>query len=281
MDLLGLLTVFFLLLLSCGDDTGDLLAKIEKKGTIRVSTDANYAPQSFLRENGEFVGFDIDVAQEIARRLGVKAEFVTPDWDLITAGNWGGRWDMSVGSMMITTKRQEVFDFAMPPYYYTFAQLAAVDGSGIDALEDIAGQTVCVGTATTYEHWLEGDLEKLALPDESSLLASPPPDVVPHPMPTDNECVQLIQAGLFKGAFLTSNTVVETAIRKGIPIHKVGSPVFVERLGVAFDKKSTLDNTPLVKRVSEIIAKMHEDGTLRALSMKWFDGMDLTKDPTL
>jgi ABC-type amino acid transport substrate-binding protein len=72
-------------------EADDLLAEIEARGTIRVSTDPNYEPQSFLDENGEFVGFDIDVAREIAERLGVEVEFVTPDWDIITAGNWGGQ----------------------------------------------------------------------------------------------------------------------------------------------------------------------------------------------
>ena len=56
----------------------------------------------------------MDVANEIAKRLGVEVEFVTPDWDLITAGNWGDQWDMSVGSMTVTTARQEILDFASP-----------------------------------------------------------------------------------------------------------------------------------------------------------------------
>ena len=277
--ILCLLTMFSLLLFACGNDTGDLLDRIEKKGVIRISTDPNYPPQSFLKSNGEFVGFDIDVAREIANRLDVKVKSTTPGFDLVAAGNWGDKWDMSVGSMMITRGRQKVLDFAMPPYYYTFAQLAAADGSGIDALEDIAGQKVGVGASTSYESWLRGDPEGLS-PNESSLLASPPAGVTPFPLPTDNECVEFILAGRKDfAAFLTSHTVVDAAIKKGIPIHKVGSPVFVEELCVAFDKKGSFDNTRLVKRVSEIIAKMHEDGTLRAFSIKWFDGSDLTKDP--
>lgn len=185
--LLGLLVILSLLLAACGGGGDDLLAQIEDRGTIHVSTDANYAPQSYLDENGEFVGFDIDVAKEIASRLGVEVEFRTPEWDLITAGNWGGQWDMSVGSMTVTTARQEVLDFADPAYYYTPAQFAATDASGIDSLEQIAGQTVCVGVSTTYESWLNGDLEGLGLP-ETSLFADPPAGVTIIPLPTDNEC---------------------------------------------------------------------------------------------
>ena len=148
----------------------DLLAEIMSRGTIRISTDPNYAPQSFLDEDGNFVGFDVDVAKEIASRLGVEVEFVTPDWDLITAGNWGDQWDMSVGSMTITTARQKILDFATPPYYYTPAQFAAVDGSGVETLEDLNGAAVCVGASTTYESWLMGDMEGLGLPAAASML---------------------------------------------------------------------------------------------------------------
>ena len=65
----------------------DLLDQVLAAGKLVVSTDPNYAPQSFLNADGELDGFDINVAQEVAKRLGVEVEFVTPDWDLITAAN--------------------------------------------------------------------------------------------------------------------------------------------------------------------------------------------------
>jgi polar amino acid transport system substrate-binding protein len=268
------------LLAACGGSSADnLLADIEERGTIRVSTDANYAPQSYLDESGNFVGFDVDVATEIAERLGVEVEFVTPDWDVITAGNWGGQWDMSVGSMTVTTDREQVLDFANPAYYYTPAQFAAADGSGITSLADIAGQAVCVGLSTTYETWLSGDIEALGLPD-SSLYADPPADVTIVPLQTDNDCFQSIQSGRDEfSVFLTSNTVVQAAIDGDVGVSRVGSPVFSENLAVAFDKNSELSNDTLVTRVGEIIAEMHDDGTLSELSMKWFSE-DLTMDPT-
>ena len=65
----------------------------------------------------------------------------------------------------------------------------------------------------------------------------------------------------------------------GVNVHRVGSPVFSENLAVAFDKSSELDNASAVQRVGEIIQEMHDDGTLRELSMKWFSE-DLTASPT-
>lgn len=280
--LLVVVMVFTAVLLAAcgGSDEEDLLADVLERGVIRVSTDPNYAPQSFLDENGEFVGFDIDVAREIARRLGVEVEFVTPDWDVITAGNWGSQWDLSVGSMTVTTARDEVLDFASPAYYYTPAQFAAANNSGIDSLDAINGQAVCVGSATTYESWLNGDLAALGLPD-SSYFATAPTGITVIPLATDNECFQAIQAGRTDfQVFLTSNTVVEAAIAGGVPIQKVGDPVFSENLAAAVDGNSSLDSSSLVARVGEIIQEMHNDGTLSALSIKWFDGVDLTQDPS-
>lgn len=277
-----LLVVLLVSLAACtasGGGGNDLLADIEERGVVRVSTDPNYEPQSFLDENGDFVGFDIDVAREIGERLGVEVEFVTPDWDVITAGNWAGQWDMSVGSMTVTTVRQEVLDFADPAYYFTPAQFAAADGSGIENLEDINGQAVCVGVSTTYETWLNGAGDELGLPAES-FYADPPTDITVVPLSTDAECPQSIQSGRKEfQIFLSSNTVVQSAIDGGVPIHRVGSPVYSENLAVAFDKGAELDNTSAVQRVGEIIQAMHDDGTLRELSLKWF-GSDLTARPT-
>ena len=89
-----------------GDDGGggDLLSSIEDKGALTVSTDPAYPPQSELnKKTNEYEGFDIDVATEIAKRLGVDVAWQAPAWETIISGNWAGRWDASVGSM--TTHR--------------------------------------------------------------------------------------------------------------------------------------------------------------------------------
>ena len=135
---------------------GGLLDKVLKAGKIVMSTDPQYPPQSSLKTDGTYEGFDIDVGTEIAKRLGVEIAFETPSWDALTAGAWAERWDFSVGSMTITSQRQKVLDFS-DPYYFTPAQMAASTASGITTLDGLAGKTVCVGSATTYLDWLNGD----------------------------------------------------------------------------------------------------------------------------
>ena len=73
--------------------------------------------------DGSYAGFNGDVATEIARRLGVDVAFELPSFDLVVAGSWNDRWDMSVGSVTITAPRKEVLDFTRP-YAYNPAQIA-------------------------------------------------------------------------------------------------------------------------------------------------------------
>jgi polar amino acid transport system substrate-binding protein len=262
-----------MVLSACGGQAqaNDLLGQIKAKGKIVVSTDPNYAPQSFLNDKGELDGFDIDVAKEIAKRLGVTVEFVTPDWNLITSGNWGGRWDVSVGSMTITADRKQALYFSTP-YYFTPAQFAARADAGIASVDDFSGKTVCVGSATTYEDYLNS---KLALEDEK--IIKQVTGVKIQTYTTDQECIQAIQAGRkeFEGV-LTAGPTVEEGIKQGAPIVKVGDPVYYEPLAAAMDKSVSLSSDSLVAAISKAIDDMHSDGTLTNLSMKWY-GLDLTK----
>ena len=253
---------------------GGLLDKVLKAGKLVVSTDPNYAPQSAQKPDGTFVGFDIDVATEIAKRLGVTVEWATPDWAIITAGGWGGRWDASVGSMTVTSERQKVLDFS-DPYYYTPAQMAASTASGITTLDGLAGKTVCVGESTTYLDWLSGTALDFGT---LSPTTTPPAGVKTTTQKTDAECPQLWAAGRndFEG-FLSSSTTVDAAIKAGMPMVKVGDPVYAEPLAVAVDKGGP-DPSDFVAAVTTIVQDMHADGTLKGFSEKWF-GLDLTEAP--
>lgn len=248
----------------------DQLDKVKARGTLRVSTDANYAPQSFFDEKTkEWTGFDIEVATELAKRLGVKVEFTTPDWSAITAGSWADRWDASVGSMTITEDRKKVLDFTVP-YYFTPAQFAvrADLKDSIKTIDDLAGKNVCAGESTTYELYLNG---KLTFPD----MTPPPANVKVIPTKTDAECIQSIQSGRKDyDAVLTALGVIDDGISKGAPIVKVGSPVYYEDLAVALDR-SAQPNSKLLAALSDAINAMHADGTLSALSKKYY-GTDLT-----
>ena len=240
-----------------------------------MSTDPQYPPQSELAPDTElgYKGFDIDVGSEIAKRLGVEIAFETPSWDVITAGSWGGRWDLSVGSMAILKPRQAVLDFT-DPYYYTPAQMAVKPDSGITTLDGLAGKTICVAIATSYLEWLNGTLEfGIETPQ-----TPPPAGATATTLDTDRLCAEAWRAGRteFDG-WLSSVTTVQDAVDDGLPVVAVGDPVFYEPLAVAFDKSGP-DPSDMVTRVNQILADMREDGTLKAMSEKYY-GLDLTVEP--
>jgi polar amino acid transport system substrate-binding protein len=183
---------------------------------------------------------------------------------------------MSVGSMTITTPRQEVIDFTRP-YYTNPAVLSVRSDLGITSMADLAGKTICVGEATTYYDWLLGQLDLGDVTDQYVPADSVPPEGVQVvTRTTDRDCANEWGAGRqdFEG-WLTSGATTQAAIDDGIPITIVDDLVFSEPLAVAFDN-SVEDNDSLVAAVDQIIADMHEDGTLTELSMKWF-GQDLTQ----
>ncbi len=249
----------------------DHLGRIQDRGIIVMSTDPLYPPQSFLDDEGNIIGFDLDVGAEIAARLGVELVPTPQAWSVITAGNWADRFDMSVGSMTITTPREEVIDFSVP-YYFTPAQVAARADLGYDSVDDLAGQTFCVGAATTYLDWFNGDLDLGSLTPD----VTPPEGSVVVSRETDRDCANEWGAGRkdFEG-WITAAPTVQQAIDDGLPVVAVGDPIFYEPLAAAFDK-SVEDNDSLVQAVSDAITAMHEDGTLSELSIKWY-GEDLTK----
>jgi polar amino acid transport system substrate-binding protein len=254
--------------------TQDLLARIEADGVIRVSTDPAYPPQSYLNpDTGEYEGFDIDVATEIAKRLGVDISWEAPSWDLIIAGSWNDRWDMSVGSMTVTPERAQVLDFT-PAYYYTPAVVAVhQDNTTIQNVDtDLDGKTIGVCGGCTYDYFLQKTLE---IPGYTFDFVIDDANIVTYD--TDSTAVQdlTLGDGTRLDAVISSETVIQGAIDKGKPIKIVGAPVFYEPLGVAFDKSAPLDPTSLVEKVSGIIDDMHADGTLSELSNKWF-GVDYT-----
>jgi polar amino acid transport system substrate-binding protein len=252
-------------------EAGEALDRIMTAGKLVMSTDPEYPPQSSLDENNEFVGFDIEVGREIAKRLGVEIEFVTPGWDVITAGNWAGRWDVSVGSMTPTPERAEVLDFPAI-YYFTPAALAVHADSAAASPADLNGKAVGVGVATTYESYLKGELVIDAVGAPAFTYDITGADIRTY----DTDSLALDDLRLGDGTRLdgavTALPTIDAAIKAGYPIKVIGGPLFMEPLAVAIDK----GDAELGAKLTEIVTAMHADGTLSALSNQFY-GLDLTR----
>jgi polar amino acid transport system substrate-binding protein len=253
---------------------GDLLADICAKGEIRVSTDPAYPPQSELNpETGTYEGFDIDVATEIADRLGVEVAWETPDWEVLTAGSWNDRWDMSVGSMTPVNERQEVLNFTEPYSFVPAVVVVHEDSTVSDLATDLDGKKVGVCADCTYQFFLEKSLEISGY--EFNFVID---DAKVQGYDTDTTALQDLALGdgtRLDAVMTSAPTAVAFAAEN--PVKVVGDPVFGEPLAIAFDKGSELDGASLQETVDGIVADMHADGTLTELSKKWYDGIDVTK----
>jgi ABC-type amino acid transport substrate-binding protein len=112
------------------------LKKIQDAGKIRFAMSGGYPPFNYYNDKNELVGFDVDIARAIAKKLGVEFEPVTTDWNGIIEGLRAGRYDGILGSMAVTEERLKVVDFS-DPYYYSGAQLMVSKDSGINGPEDL------------------------------------------------------------------------------------------------------------------------------------------------
>ena len=261
---------------SADTTTGDALAEVCSSGSLRVATDPKYKPQSWYDvQTSTWNGFDVEVATEIASRLGVQPDIQAQKWNTITAGSWNDRWDVSVGSMTDTVDRESLFYFT-PAYYYTPAAISVFqDNTTINGPADLTGKTVCVGVSTTYQDYVEGDLV---------LGAAAPPfkfeinDGNLQTFDTDTDALDNLALGdgVRCDAAISAQQTIQAFIDDGGPIKLVGDSLYYEPLAIAFDKNDPADAQSLSEAVSQIVDDMHADGTLSELSKKWYGGVDWT-----
>lgn len=143
------------------------LESIKKAGTIKVGTSADYPPFESVDANGTKVGFDIDLMTEIAKRMGVKLEWVDMPFDSLIAAVQEGKIDMSISAFNYSEERAQKIDFTDAYYTSEDAFTVAETFTGqITKPEDVATFKVGVQTGTTQDSWLTDELvKKGALPE--------------------------------------------------------------------------------------------------------------------
>lgn len=249
---------------------GETLDRVMKTGKLTMASEADYPPQSFLNDNNEMDGFDVSVGKEIAKRLGVEFASVTPAWEMMVSGGWAGRWDVAVGSMTPTKARAEVLNFPAI-YYYTPAAFAVHTDSKVQSLDELNGKVIGSCGGCTYDAYLLQDLvidAEGTPPFEYQVKAG---ELKTYESDTNAFDDLRLGDGVRLDAVFSALPTIQEAIKKGYPMRVVGEPAFYEPLAVATDK----GDPEFDAKIAEIIAEMHKDGTLKALSEKWY-GVDLT-----
>jgi polar amino acid transport system substrate-binding protein len=237
------------------DNAGsDSLQRVKDAGKLTVVGSGGYPPFNYIDDNGDVIGFDVEVGQEIADRLGVELNYVTGEWSGLIEGLRNERYDGILGSMAITEERLESVNFT-EPYYYSGAQLVVAKDSGITDPSEMEGKKIAVVTATNFEKDAQALNAELKLYDD------------------DNSTLMELINGRVDGV-ITDRIVAITAMNDmegGDTLTLAGGVMRAERIGIAINK----NDDELLKAINDILAEMHEDGTLTKLSEKWL-GVDVT-----
>lgn len=125
---------------STEDKEVSLLEEIKEAGVLKVGTEGTYAPYSYHDEDGNLVGYDVEVAEKIAEKLGVEVEFVETKWDAMIAGLDAKRFDIIANQVGITEERQEKYDFTIPYTYIHGALIINGDNEEVTSFEDLDGK---------------------------------------------------------------------------------------------------------------------------------------------
>lgn len=228
----------------------------ESENSISFAGSGGYPPFNYVTDEGDVIGFDVDVAAEIAERMGRELEYKTTAWDGIIEGLRAGRYNGILGSMAVTEEREKVVDFS-DPYYYSGPQLIVRKDSEISGPEDLTSESVIgLVTGTTFEK----DAEKLGV--EVKLYED------------DTQTLLELLNGRIDGV-LTDRIVGLNAIselKQGDQLTLVGSTLRTETMAIAFQA----DNDELRRQVNTVLSEMRADGTLTSISEKWFGGQDIT-----
>ena len=269
---------------SAADPTKDKLAQIQARGTLVAYAALDYAPQSFAVVGAtraantkclsnqmtapEMTGFDIETTNLVAAKLGVEVCYVFPDFDLAAAGDWGDRFDIVYGSGAINTARMAHL-WMTQPYYYIPQRFAVLSSSNAQKLSDLDGKRIGTCSGCTVESYLKGTLQ---IPGVDIVQKVKNPQLVGYAA-EDPGLVDLAAGKI--DAFLTAEPVAMEAITEGKPLRLLDETAFSMYPSGFVDKGSGLSAASFVNRVNEIIRAAHADGTLKAMSMKWF-GTDYT-----
>ncbi len=222
---------------------------------LRLAMSGTFQPFSSTDAKGDLVGFDADIATEIARRLGREAVLVQTDWAGIQAGLQSGKFDLICGSMAITPARLEVMHFTLP-YYVSGAQVFALAGT-----ETLEGARIGVTEASTYEYFINEHPEIFG---EATVLR----------FGGEAESVAAMNAGKID-ALVSDRIVGGFYISRGgaAEIAPFGDLLYREVIGIA----ARQSDGDLVRQVNVALLEIVQDGTYARIYERWVGAQpDLT-----
>lgn len=235
----------------------DLLETIQERGTIIVGLEGDWAPWSYVDENDELTGYDVEVAKAIADKLGVEIQIVPGEWDGLFAGMDAGRYDMVVNGVEVTEERADKYDFSTPYAYIRTALIVKGDNDSIKTFEDLKGKKTANSIASTYMNLAESY------------------GATCYGVSTLDETLTMVLQGRVDA---TLNAIVSfTDYMAQHPDSNLKVVATTEEASnVAIPMRKGDETVSLREAVNKAIDELREDGTLSELSTRFF-GEDISK----
>lgn len=232
-----------------GNADGDLLAKVKNSSELLVGTEGTYAPFTFHDESGKLTGFDVEIVEEIASRLGVKAKFMETQWDAMFPGLDSERFDMIANQVGIKPERQEKYDFSDAYISSSAVLVTQADNNDVKAFEDIKGLKSAQSLTSNYGEIAKSYGAELVGIDGFI------------------QAIELLNSNRVDVTINDKLTVLDYQKQKPeANIKIVAEADDAAQSGLMFRKGSET----LVEAVNKALNEMIEDGTYNEISEKWF-----------
>ncbi|MBP5695650.1 MAG: amino acid ABC transporter substrate-binding protein [Treponema sp.] len=241
-----------------GTASSDPLSCLSQKGKLILGLDDSFPPLGFRDENNEIVGYDIDLAKEVAKRLGVELVCQPIDWSAKEQELATKKIDCIWNGFTMTPERKEAMAFTKP--YLDNAQVAVVRTDGkTPFLTALAGKTVGIQAGSSAQDAVD------AMPEFKESLGQ----IVE--LKENITALNDLTLGNLDAVIMDQVVAGYNIATSGKPLKILSEPLAHEEYGVAFRKQ----DTALRDKVQAILEEMQKDGTVTAISTKWF-GTDLS-----
>ncbi len=246
---------------------------LAQKGKLLICTDFPYPPQEFFDAQGNPQGTDIDIGNEIARHLGLQAQYVNSVFDTIVAAVQGGKCDIIISAMNITPERN--VSLSMIPYFQAGQALLAQKGNpvNINSTSDLCGKAAAAQSGSTEANYLQGvaDYTGRGLTQECVKNGKPPITVVITQK--DSDALLQLQSGKVVAYFADSPVAAYYVVQHPDLFQFVGQIVSpaVEGIAIPCGEKDCANAplSPLGKAVEAALRSMMADGTYMKILNKW------------
>lgn len=235
-----------------GEDNS--LQKVLDSGEFILGLDATFKPMGYTDENDEIVGFDIDCAEEVCSRLGVKLVKQPIDWDTKEQDLDSGKIDCIWNGMSINASRQEVMNLS-EPYMKNEMVFVVTADSTIASQADLDGKTVAVQSGSSAQ----------------DILQSSGLNITENALATNVECLQQLELNLVDAVFMDSVVANYEIKESGKDYVLLSDGLEEEEYAIGFRK----NDQALRDKVQQTLSEMKADGKLGEISEKWF-GSDIT-----